>query len=236
MTFPTTRVMLRSLAIALPLALTLAANAQGTFSAGLSGTVVPTAAGAPSSFQIGRNAYDSTGTTLVAGSNAAGFTAGPDGTFSSYTYTGNAPSLTNNDLNKYAFSLYATLTGATATTATYSGTYRIFAPGYGYSANDGSIIGAGTFNATANFFDPFDANVTGLFVATSGPLQPAGFPGPVDFSVASPAEFVGLFHSNADGTAQSLTGTLSTVPEPGSIAMLMGLGVSGIALLRRRRK
>ena len=236
MTFPITRALLRNLALSVSLSLPLAANAQGTFTAGLSGTVVPTAAGAPSSFQIGRNAYDASGTTLIAGSSAPGFVAGPDGFFTSYASTGSAPGITGGDLNRYGFSLYATLTGATSTTATYTGTYRIFAPGYGYSANDGSIVAAGTFNATAAFYTPFDANVTGLFVATSGPLQPAGFPGPVDFSVASPAEFVGQFHSNATGTAQSLTGTLSTVPEPGSVALLTGLGVSGVALLRRRRK
>ena len=49
---------------------------------------------------------------------------------------------------------------------------------------------------------------------------------------------VGAFATNAAGAPanpQTLSLQLGFVPEPGAVAMLMGMGVSGAALLRRRK-
>ena len=50
------------------------------------------------------------------------------------------------------------------------------------------------------------------------------------------AEFEPLAFPNADGKYNALTFKIAAVPEPGSIALLLGIGTVGIGVLRKRRK
>jgi hypothetical protein len=193
-------------------------------STSLSGTVQSLSHSGPSNFQVGPAATTEGNPALN----------GAPGIFTSYTASAGLPQLTGSDLSKYGWALYATLGSVSGNVANYSGTFRIYAPGYGYSVNDGQILEHGSFTATATFTNPFDANVTGVFLADVGSLQPPGWPVPVDFSAANPGIFNGTFTSSANG-AQFLTGTLTTVPEPASLS-LAGVCLGGLALQMWRKR
>lgn len=170
---------------------------------------------------------------------------GAPGQFLTYSSSGDAPAINGSDLSNYGFALYATsATDNGNGTADYSGTFRIYAPGYGYSVNDDGILEHGSFSATAAFTDPYNALVNGLFTADPGFLQPTAgprpWPVPVDFAGASPAQFTGNFSSAPNGP-QTLTGRLTTVnpaavPEPGTLPLLLLGGVALTCVGLRRRK
>ncbi len=176
----------------------------------VTGQVQSVSRSGPSDFQVGPAATTEGNPALN----------GPPGVFTSYSASPGLPQVTGNDLDKYGWALYATFDSVNGNVATYHGTFRVYAPGYGYTVNDGDILEHGTFTATATFFDAFDANVTGVFLADVGDLQPPGWPVPVDFSPANPGIFTGTFTSSPNGP-QFLSGTLETaaVPEPGSLAL-----------------
>lgn len=213
-----------------------ASQAQtGSIDAAVSGSVQSANGNGVQPFQIGPAATNEGNSTLN----------GAPGQFLSYSSSGDAPAINGNDLSNYGFSLYATNAVDNGNgTADYSGTFRIYAPGYGYSVNDDGILEHGSFSATATFTDPYNALVSGLFTADPGALQPTDgprpWPVPVDFAGASPAQFTGSF-SSTPGGQQSLTGRLTTVktaavPEPGTLPLLMLGGVALTCVGLRRRK
>ncbi len=205
------------------------------FSADIFGIVNSASQNGPSLFQVGPAASNEGSAALN----------GPAGQFLSYTATSGLPQIRGNDLSKFGFSLYtASVTPLSGSAYNYAGTFRIFAPGYGYTANDGDILEHGNFSAVANFTDPYNASVTGLFTADPGLLQPKGYPVPVDFAPGSPAQFVGSFNSSPNGH-QTLSGTVRTfcppgtaaVPEAGTLPLLAvgGLALGMVAVRRKRR-
>jgi hypothetical protein len=211
------------------------AQAQtGSIDATISGAVQSANGNGVQPFQIGPAATNEGNAALN----------GAAGQFLTYSSSGDAPAINGNDLSNYGFALYATsATDNGNGTADYSGTFRIYAPGYGYSVNDAGILEHGSFNATATFTDPYNALVSGLFTADPGFLQPTDgprpWPVPVDFSGASPAEFTGNFSSTPAGQ-QTLTGRLTTVntaavPEPGTLPLLM-LGSAALVCVGLRRR
>jgi hypothetical protein len=159
---------------------------------------------------------------------------GPPGTFTFYNATSGLPQVTGGDLNKYGWALYGTASSQVGNVDTFSGTFRLYAPGYGYTVNDGDILEHGTFTGTATFSDTTHAVVTGIFLSDPGTLQPPGWPAPVDFSPANPLAFNGTFviTGSAVGT---LSGTLTTVPEPASLS-LAGICLGGLALRAWRKR
>ncbi len=210
------------------------AHAQtAQFSADIFGIVNSASHNGPSLFQVGPAASTEGNAALN----------GPAGQFLSYTATPGLPQIRGNDLSKFGFSLYtASVTPLSGSDYNYAGTFRIFAPGYGYTANDGDILEHGSFSAIANFTDPYNAKVTGLFTADPGFLQPAGYPVPVDFALGSPAQFTGAFSSSPNGQ-QTLSGTVKTfcppntaaVPEAGTLPLLaVGGMVLGVVAVRRK--
>ncbi len=212
------------------------AHAQtAQFSADIFGIVNSASHNGPSLFQVGPAASTEGNAALN----------GPAGQFLSYTATPGLPQIRGNDLSKFGFSLYtASVTPLSGSDYNYAGTFRIFAPGYGYTANDGDILEHGSFSAIANFTDPYNAKVTGLFTADPGFLQPAGYPVPVDFASGSPAQFTGAFSSSPNGQ-QTLSGTVKTfcppntaaVPEAGTLPLLaVGGMVLGVVTVRRKRR
>ena len=212
------------------------AHAQtAQFSADIFGIVNSASHNGPSLFQVGPAASTEGNAALN----------GPAGQFLSYTATPGLPQIRGNDLSKFGFSLYtASVTPLSGSDYNYAGTFRIFAPGYGYTANDGDILEHGSFSAIANFTDPYNAKVTGLFTADPGFLQPAGYPVPVDFALGSPAQFTGAFSSSPNGQ-QTLSGTVKTfcppntaaVPEAGTLPLLaVGGMVLGVVTVRRKRR
>lgn len=200
------------------------ALAGPSLSAGLTGTVQSVSHSGPSDFQVGPAATTEGNPALN----------GAPGVFTSYSASPGLPQVNGNDLNKYGWALYATFDSASGNVAHYHGTFRIYAPGYGYTVNDGQILEHGTFTATATFTNPFDANVTGTLLADVGSLQPPDWPVPVDFSPANPGLFTGTFTSSVDGP-QVLSGTLRTVPEPATLT-LAGVCFGGLAFRAWRRR
>ena len=211
------------------------AQAQtGSIDATISGNVQSANGNGVQPFQIGPAATNEGSAVLN----------GAPGQFLSYSSSGSAPAINGNDLSNYGFALYATsATDNGNGTANYSGTFRIYAPGYGYSVNDLGILEHGSFSATATFSDPYNALVNGLFTADPGALQPTDgprpWPVPVDFSGANPAQFTGNFSSSPNGQ-QSLTGRLTTanpaaVPEPGTLPLL-ALGAVALTCVGLRRR
>lgn len=204
------------------------------FTADISGQVNSASHNGPSLFQVGPAASNEGNPALN----------GPAGQFNSYSASAGLPQIKGNDLSKYGFSLYtSSVTPLSNNVVDYNGTFRIFAPGYGYTANDGDILEHGNFTTLATFTDPYNATLAGVFTADPGFLQPKGFPVPVDFSLANPAQFKGTFHSDPNGN-QSLKGTLQSfcptnnaaVPEAGTLPLLAVGGLAlGLVAVRRKR-
>ena len=111
----------------------------------------------------------------------------------------------------------------------------VYAPGYGYTPNDGDILESGTFVGTVTFTSQFAAVVDGRFLADPGSLQPPGWPAPVDFSAANPLIFTGTYRG-APGIPALLVGQLTTVPEPTSFGLAaVCLGGLAVRTWRKRR-
>jgi hypothetical protein len=192
-------------------------------SAGLTGTVQNTTTG-PLQIQIGPAATTEGNPALN----------GAPGTFTSYSASSGLPQITGGDLSKYGFALYGTATSQVGNVDTFSGTFRLYAPGYGYSVNDGDILEHGTFTGTVTFSDPDHAVVHGIFLADAGSLQPPGWPAPVDFSSANPLVLNGTYTSTGTGVGL-LVATLTTVPEPGSLS-LAAVCLGGLAMRTWRKR
>jgi hypothetical protein len=202
------------------------ARAGEFLSAGLTGNVQNTTSG-PLIIQIG----PATTTGTLEGNSALN---GAPGSFTSYSASPGLPQLTGGDLSKYGFALYGTATSMVGNVDTFSGTFRLYAPGYGYTVNDGDILEHGTFTGTVTFSDPDHAVVFGTFLADPGTLQPPGWPVPVDFSPANPLELNGTYTSTAAGEG-ILVATLATIPEPGSLSLaIVCLGGLTIRSWRKR--
>jgi hypothetical protein len=191
--------------------------------AGLSGTVQNTTSGTLQ-IQVGPAATTEGNPSLN----------GAPGTFTFYSASPGLPQVTGGDLSKYGWTLYGTATSETANVDVFSGTFRVYAPGYGYSVNDGDILEHGTFTGTATFSDPNHAHLFGVFLADPGTLQPPGFPEPVDFSAANPLEFNGSYTVTGTGVG-TLVATLSTVPEPTGLS-LAAVCLTGVALRQWRKR
>jgi PEP-CTERM motif len=215
------------------LALSFAPARAGSqfLSVDLSGTVQNTTSG-PLQIQVGPAAFDSTGTTLVEGNPALN---GAPASFSNYVASAGLPQVSPGDLPNYGMAIYGSATSQVGNVDTFSGTFRLYAPGLGYSANDGQILDHGTFNGTVTFSDSSDTFgvVAGTFLSDPGSFQPPGFPVAVDFYPANPLAFNGTYSVSA-GVA-TLSGNLRTVPEPGSLS-LAGICLGGLALRAWRRR
>ena len=171
--------------------------------------------------------------------NGFQITGSDPGDFISYMASAGLPQISGDDLSKFGFTLDAIEGETVGEITSYSGTFVIYAPGYGYTPDQ--PLETGTFTGQSGPSDNFlfDRLFTGIFNATPGTLQPAGWPIPVDFSPGFPARFTGGFAPNDFG-GSDFRGTLTTfaptaVPEPGAVALLIGLGISGVGLLARRR-
>jgi hypothetical protein len=191
--------------------------------AGLTGTVQSTTTG-PLVIQVGPAATTEGDPTLN----------GAPGSFTSYSASSGLPQVTGGDLSKYGWALYGSEVSEIGNVIRFSGTFRLYAPGYGYSVNDGDILEHGTFTGTATFTDPDHAILHGTFLSDPGTLQPPGWPAPVDFSPANPLDFEGRYAATGAGTG-TLVATLSTVPEPGSLS-LAGACLAGLAMRSWRKR
>ncbi len=200
-----------------------AAPLTGYIATGLAGVVHSATGAGPQAFQIGPTAYTTKGGTIPVQDEGNPALDGPPGTFGTYTaYSSNAPQISGNDLSRYGYSLYAqTPTRNADGTYTYTGKFRIYAPGYGYTADGPTtqspglqILEHGSFTLTATFAaNGYDASLAGTFTADPGTLQPAGWPQPVDFAPPGMARFTGQFHSDANGN-QSISNGVLRAPIP----------------------
>lgn len=158
-----------------------------------------------------------------------------NGNFLTYLASNNLPQINGNDLNQYSFTVtglsqaYNALT-RTVTYGNVTGTIN----GYGQVVQ---TLAPTTLTVT---FDPTftTAAILGSLVS-AGPSNPAGFPGPVDFTPANGAQITGTYLTNGTqggSVLGAITFATAAVPEPATWAMMiMGFGVVG-ASMRRRAK
>ena len=216
------------LTIALMCVIALEADAAPTewFSIGFTGTLdEPANGGNPGDWlQIGPDS--------AVGSTNGGSTGFAE--ITSYVASAGLPGLAFNDLDDYGLAMVANVETADlgTRTFTYSGSLYVYAPGYDFDEL-GQQLEQGTFTATAVFASDWEsATINGLVQLQPGALQPAGWPGPVDWSAGGPAYLT----ATLDNTTGVLTGTIQSVPEPGTIALAGLAGVAGLAIVRRRRQ
>ena len=112
------------------------------------------------------------------------------------------------------FGTYSLLPGGTTTDG-----QGLLSDGLGNSLNS-------TFDADEEFTDPLHGTISQTFTITGGTGL---FTGVTGYAVGS-----GTFTVTGLTTA-TFTETLQSVPEPGSIAFLVGVGMTGAGLLARRR-
>ena len=151
------------------------------------------------------------------------------GNFTSYFASPDLPQIAGNDLDQYSFTVSGTSSNyddltRTATYSNVTGTIN----GYGQVVQN---LAPTTLTVT---FDPSFATgaVLGALFST-GPVTPPGFPGPIDFSPANGAVIAGTFVSQGP-QGGTFTGSIATVPEPMTWAMLVvGFGLVGTAARRR---
>ena len=160
-----------------------------------------------------------------------------NGAFTSYAASPNLPQIAGGDLAAYSFSV-------TGTSAAYNDATRTVT----YGNVVGTINGYGqvvqnlaptTLTVT---FDPTFATATILGqLLSAGPVTPAGFPGPIDFTPANGAVISGIYTSfGTSGGGGSVTGSITFpgvtgVPEPTTWAMMIGgFGLVGASMRRRK--
>ena len=158
------------------------------------------------------------------------------GGFTYYDASPDLPQITGGDLAAYSFTITGLSQSFNADTRTVI-----------YENVTGTINGYGQIvqylaptTLTVAFTPDFSsATVLGELQST-GPVSPAGFPGPIDFSPANGAMISGTFRPFAQpGGDGTFDGTIilaaAAVPEPATWGMMiLGVGAAGGALRRRR--
>ncbi len=211
---------------------TTAAHAQTTISSGTY-TGNPGANGADGtpdstngeSGSIGGSGYTaSSGTTLIKGGVFTGGKGGDGGAGA------NAADEGNFDGGNGGSGGYALFVTGTAIVTLDGGFFTGGAGGAGGKGGRGFTIGS-----------PGSAGSAGLplFVGNGGTLYFGGTGFTNDGTTVSGAFSNGTTYSFSYATSGAFTiaaAPAAATPEPGSVALLVGMGVSGIAVLRRRRK
>ncbi len=132
-----------------------------------------------------------------------------------------------------------------ANTAVYTGTYYLFAPGYGYTVAD--YLEKATVSVTASFnLDRTSAALAGSFLAEAGTRQPTGWGGPVDWSLANPGSLIqGTWNlkdfytpdpPHVAGKDYVTMRVVGYIPEPAFFQMGALIGMSGLGLLKLRKR
>ncbi|WP_158742042.1 PEP-CTERM sorting domain-containing protein [Acidisphaera sp. L21] len=155
-----------------------------------------------------------------------------NGAFSTYSASSDLPQLAGGDLANYSFTLSGT--NPTYSAATNSATYGSTTGtinGYGAVVQDVSVT-----NLTVDFTT---GAITGMLYS-DGAMHPSGFPAGdiVDFTPADGASILGEYVPGGPaggGLGGTVSGSITFVPEPVSLAIL-GSGLFGLVAVQRRKK
>lgn len=197
------------------------------------------ATASPALAQTALNAtFNGTATTNILNPIPGQQTFTLNGNFLTYLASPNLPQITGNDLNRYTFSVTGLSQSFDELTRTT--TYGNVVGSIFYTYNDGSrgvVQNLAPTTLTVTFDPTFtSAAILGSLVS-SGPVTPAGFPGPVNFVPANGAQIVGTYLSSGpqNGTVLGNITFPAAVPEPATWGMMIvGFGAVGASMRRRK--